>query len=153
MDKSGKKGSSAFVACHCTPQHDTTQESSGIFDFAIPPFCHHKHKCLIIDFNGQVQLHGIINNSNVSIVLEDELLEFVNDRQLIIELVDLLVDELNLQSVYILIKRSDDLSKMKRVLQFMNAIFVCSLISDSSQMAIDMEKFDPYEWIGLICEL
>ena len=31
----------------------------------------------------------------MSIVLEDELLEFVNDRQLIIELVDLLVDELN----------------------------------------------------------
>lgn len=89
----------------------------------------------------------------MSIVLEDELLEFVNDRQLIIELVDLLVDELNLQSVYILIKRSDDLSKMKRVLQFMNAIFVCLLISDSLQMAIDMEKFDPYEWIGLICEL
>ncbi|CCG24017.1 hypothetical protein CORT_0E04300 [Candida orthopsilosis Co 90-125] len=35
----------------------------------------------------------------------------------------------------------------------MNSIFVCQLIPDVSQMTINSERFDPYEWIGLSCEL
>lgn len=99
-----------------------------------------------------MQIHGIINDLTVTILIDDKLLKFVSARQIIVELVDLLVDDLNLLKVNILLQRNDIL-QVKQVLQFMNSIFVCQLIPDVLQMTINSERFDPYEWIGLSCEL
>ncbi|KAI5955407.1 hypothetical protein CANMA_004624 [Candida margitis] len=94
-----------------------------------------------------------MHDSTMSFLIDEKMLNMVRDRDVIVELIDFIIDDLNLSNVNILLKRSDTL-QVKQVLQFMHSLFVCQLIPDLSLFSINTtETFDPYEWIGLSCEL
>lgn len=91
-------------------------------------------------------------------MIDEKLLNVVissnEDRQVVIvDLVDLLVDEFSFINVNILILRNGNVLQMKSFLQFMSCLFDVKLIGDLLQLAIEGESIDPYEWIGLSCEL
>ncbi|KAG5418460.1 hypothetical protein I9W82_003988 [Candida metapsilosis] len=105
-----------------------------------------------------VQLYGIIKDSTITILIDEKLLNVIcssseNRQVVIVDLVDLLVDEFNFMNVNILISRNGNVLQMKSFLQFMSCLFDVKLHGDLSQLAIEGEVLDPYDWIGLSCEL
>ncbi|KAI5968065.1 hypothetical protein KGF57_000255 [Candida theae] len=94
--------------------------------------------------------------TQITIIIDHKLLHAItagSDPQAMVDLIDVLIDDFTFEKVNILVKRtSDDMLQLKKFLHFINSICEVRLIADLNSLS-EGESLDPYDWVGLTCDL